>query len=79
MKSANNPFAGTGFKGGICACKTKGGRLKRRYTKQAKALEAAQLMPLTAYVYPCPNENGVWHTTTHPRPDGKYITPKKGK
>jgi len=68
-----NPFAGSGFHGGICACHAKGGRLKKRYLKRAKALAAAEVMPRDAWVYPCPSERGVFHVTTHPIEGGQYV------
>lgn len=62
-----------GFRGGVCGCRQTGGRLKKRYTKQAKAVFDAQAMPKDAWVYPCPTERRVWHVTTNPQPGGQYV------
>jgi|GEM_PF-3582920 len=70
---APDPFAGTGFHGGICICHASGGRLKKRYLKQADAMRDARVMPKDAWVYPCPAEKRVWHVTTHPIEGGQYV------
>lgn len=69
----NDTYPGFGFRGGICACMSARGRLKRRYEGLKAAKAAAEKMTLDAWVYACPSEAGIYHTTTKPRPDATYI------
>ena len=74
----DNPFAGTGFRNGICGCKASGGRLKRRYLKQSEALEDAKKLLKDARVYACPTERRVWHVTTNPVDGAQYVETTTG-
>ena len=53
-----------------CACRGRGGKLKRLYQSEAEALfVAAERMAechCDLYVYRCPERNG-WHLTKNPR------------